>query len=158
MGRLFDTVASILNLGHDNRYEGECAASLEREAVFALRNNILPEYLAFAFIEKSEIMTIAPKPLLETICKLRDTVDIGSLALGFHYAVAEMIGRVCERIRSLQHSNTVAISGGVFQNTILTERTLMILREKGFQVYLNQAVPPNDGSISLGQTYIGLMK
>ncbi|MDF2942487.1 MAG: (NiFe) hydrogenase maturation protein HypF [Herbinix sp.] len=158
MGRLFDAVASILNLGQDNRYEGECAASLEREAVLALRNDLQPEYLAFAIQVKSEIITIDPKPILETICHLRETIDPGSLALGFHYAVADMIGEVCEMIRRKQNSNTVAISGGVFQNTILTERTLKILREKRFQVYVNMAVPPNDGSISLGQTYIGLMK
>jgi hydrogenase maturation protein HypF len=157
MGRLFDAVASLLMIGQDNRYEGECAALLEREAVFAIRRKIQPEYLAFAIHEKSEIITIDPKSVLETLCKLRDRVDIASLALGFHYAVAEMIGNVCEKIRNNQNSNSVALSGGVFQNTILTEQTIMILRKKGFKVYINMAVPPNDGSISLGQTFIGLL-
>jgi hydrogenase maturation protein HypF len=55
-------------------------------------------------------------------------------------------------------SNKVALSGGVFQNSVLTQKTLSILREKGFEVYCNIAVPPNDGSISLGQTYLGLLK
>jgi hydrogenase maturation protein HypF len=158
MGRLFDAVASLLTIAQDNRYEGECAISLERAAVIAKRNNVKPVELAFAINEKSEIIIIDPKPLLETICRLREKVDIGALALGFHNAVADMIGRVCEKLRNSQNSNTVALSGGVFQNTILTEQALKILREKGFQVYVNMEVPPNDGSISLGQTYIGLKK
>ena len=158
MGRLFDAVASILNIQQENRYEGECAANLEREAVLAIRNHKKPEELTFAIHKKSEIIEIDPKPLLESICRLRDTVDIGALALGFHYAVAESIVTVCEMIRAEQNINTVALSGGVFQNTILTEYTLKRLKEKGFRVYVNTVVPPNDGSISLGQTYIGLMK
>lgn len=158
MGRLFDVVASLLDIAQDNRYEGECAISLERVAVIAKRKNDNPAELAFAINEKNERIIIDPKPVLEAICRLREKVDTGSLALGFHNAVADMIGRVCEKLRNSHNSNTVALSGGVFQNTILTEQTISILREKGFQVYVNKEVPPNDGSISLGQTYIGLKK
>jgi hydrogenase maturation protein HypF len=43
----------------------------------------------------------------------------------------------------------------VFQNTVLTEHAVRFLREKGFQVYMNLSVPPNDGGISLGQVYLG---
>jgi hydrogenase maturation protein HypF len=52
----------------------------------------------------------------------------------------------------------VALSGGVFQNTILMERALGILRQNDFRVFYNISVPPNDGCISLGQTYIGLLR
>jgi len=153
MGRLFDAVASILNVGQENRYEGECAANLEREAVLFPAK---PEKLTFAYSKKSGIIEIDPKPVLEGLCRLRETVEIGALALGFHFAVADMINEVCENLRSEQNINAVALCGGVFQNTILTERTMKVLKEKGFRVYVNEAVPPNDGSISLGQTYLGL--
>jgi hydrogenase maturation protein HypF len=166
MGRLFDAVSSILNIGHENRYEGECAANLEREAVLALRKEAIENHQGgsgdflfyFAICKKGEIITVDPKPVLEEICRLRNTTDAGLLALYFHFAVAEMIVRVCESIRADKKINTVALCGGVFQNTILTEEALKQLREKGFRVYVNEAVPPNDGSISLGQTYIGLRK
>ncbi len=157
MGRLFDAVASILAICHMNRYEGECASLLEKEAVLACRNQIKPEKLTFAIQEKSGIIEINPEPVLKSLCKLKDTVDKGSLALGFHYGAADAVLRVCEIIREEQGIHTVALSGGVFQNTVLTELVLKLLREKGFLVYLNMAVPPNDGCISLGQTYIGLM-
>lgn len=158
MGRLFDAVASILDIGHTNRYEGECAALLEAEAIRAIRNELPPEELPFAIHENNEIIELDVKPLLEGLCSLRSTKATGSLALGFHYAIAKVNGSICEILRERHHTNKVVLSGGVFQNTVLTERTLMILREKGFEVYVNLAVPPNDGSISLGQTYIGLLK
>lgn len=158
MGRLFDAVASILDIGQDNQYEGECAALLEREAVMAKTNNIAWEELTFAITEKDEIIDINPKPLLEALCRLRDKEDIRALALGFHYAVAEMIASVSEIIRRKYKISQIALSGGVFQNMIVAEKTLELLTQKDFEVYMNLAVPPNDGGISLGQTYLGLMK
>ena len=158
MGRLFDAVASILDIQHENRYEGECAANLEREAVLAKRSKLLPIEFTFSIKQKSDIIEIDPEPVFDAICKLKGNVPTGALSLGFHYAIADVILKVCEILRNEQTINTVALSGGVFQNTILTEKVLKLLREKGFQVYVNTAVPPNDGSISLGQTYIGLMR
>ena len=87
---------------------------------------------------------------------LRNTAGRSALALGFHYAAADAVLEVSNRLRKKEGISTVALSGGVFQNTILTERVLKLLREDGFQVFVNLAVPPNDGCISLGQTYIGL--
>lgn len=156
MGRLFDALSSLLGIQHENLYEGECAAMLEKAAVLALRKGIDPKRLAFAIERKSDLIEIDPKPLLESICHLRYNGDIGSLALGFHYAVADMILEVCEIIRAEQNINTVALSGGVFQNTVLMEQALKILRNQNFEVYYNVSVPPNDGSIGLGQTFIGL--
>lgn len=158
MGRLFDAVASILGVGQVNSYEGECAALLERMAVLAIRDGKEPEELYFVIDTESKIIMIDPRKVLKDLCSFRKVKDIGSLALGFHYALAQAIGEVCEKLSKIYHSNIVALSGGVFQNIVLTERALLILRQKGFEVYINHAVPPNDGAISLGQTYIGLKK
>lgn len=157
MGRLFDAVASILGICQENRYEGECAAMLEKEAALAVRNRIEPVKLAFAIREKSGIIEIDPGLLLKTLTNLRKTADRSALALGFHYAAAEAVLEVSNRLRKKEGISTVALSGGVFQNTVLTESVLKLLRKDGFQVFVNLAVPPNDGCISLGQTYIGLM-
>lgn len=157
MGRLFDVIACILGIQDENHFEGECAANLEREAVLAERNNIAPQKMAFTMEQNNGMTEIDPIPILKLICKLRGTVDTRSLALGFHYAVADVVLEVCKRLRDEQNIDTVAISGGVFQNTVLSGRVLKLLRTNGFHVYYNIAVPPNDGSISLGQTYIGLM-
>jgi len=157
MGRLFDAVASILDIGQINTYEGECAARLEREAVCAIRKNTKYEKFFFSIDKKSDNIIIDPKSVLESMCALKGA-DIGSLALGFHVAVADLIVNMCDIIRSEQNINTVALSGGVFQNTVLLQHTLKLLREKDFKVYYNRLVPPNDGSISLGQTYMGVLR
>lgn len=158
MGRLFDAAASILDIRHENRYEGQCAANLEKQAAYALKDKLEPQKLRFAIEKKDGKAEINPKPVLEAMCKLKYDSDIRSLALGFHYAAADMILEICNDIREEKNINTVALSGGVFQNTLLMERTLKVLREKNFNVFYNIKVPPNDGSISLGQTFIGLMR
>ncbi len=158
IGRLFDAAASILDVAHYNHYEGECAVLLEKEAVTARRNDVVPEELAFTIIEKEERLEIDAKPVFETLCRLKNTKSKGSLSLGFHYAIAEAIATICMKLKNRYQCSKVALSGGVFQNTILTEQTLKLLRQKDFIIYLNMAVPPNDGAISLGQTYVALNK
>jgi hydrogenase maturation protein HypF len=155
MGRLFDVVASLLAIGQYNHYEGECASLLEREAVLALRNHIPATELSFAISEEDEIIDIKVGPLLEKLCRLRDHEDRMALALGFHYAVADMMLRVCEIVRKKYQITQVALSGGVFVNSVLMEKALEALRSQGFDIYCNIAVPPGDGGISLGQTYLG---
>jgi hydrogenase maturation protein HypF len=78
------------------------------------------------------------------------------LALGFHRTVAAAILAQCEGARAAHKTSTVALSGGVFQNKILMEETLALLRAHDFETYCNIAVPPNDGGIALGQNYIGM--
>ncbi|MDO4552762.1 MAG: carbamoyltransferase HypF, partial [Bacillota bacterium] len=77
-------------------------------------------------------------------------------ALGFHYAVAEAILHVCLELRRREGVEQVALSGGVFQNKILMERTLLLLRREGFRPYYNISVSPNDGGVCLGQAFLGM--
>lgn len=155
MGRLFDAAASVLNIGNENRYEGECAILFEKEAVLAERKDITPADLCFGIKEREGILELDPRPVFEALCTMRNKVETGSLALGFHLALAQATASVCERLERKCLSNTVALSGGVFQNSLLTGHTVRLLKEKGFNVYLNSAVPPNDGGVSLGQAYLG---
>lgn len=78
------------------------------------------------------------------------------LALDFHKNVAKAILEESKKIRDLRRINQVALSGGVFQNKVLMEETLSLLRENGFEVYYNISLPTNDGGICLGQSYIGM--
>jgi hydrogenase maturation protein HypF len=47
--------------------------------------------------------------------------------------------------------NTVALTGGCFQNTLLLDLTTRELRDAGFTVLTHRARPPNDGNIAAGQ-------
>jgi hydrogenase maturation protein HypF len=144
MGRLFDAVSSLLGVCHENRYEGECASLLENAATRAMDSPI--------------------KPANDRSDKLAN--DIGSstastcdrLALRFHLDVARAILDQCTKARTLHNINKVCLSGGVFQNRILMEETLRLLRTDCFDVYYNIHVPPNDGGIALGQCYLGMLE
>jgi hydrogenase maturation protein HypF len=50
--------------------------------------------------------------------------------------------------------NTVALSGGCFQNAKLLEDVMTGLSALGFRVFTNEELPCNDGCMSLGQAYI----
>ena len=78
------------------------------------------------------------------------------LALAFHMNVAEVILEQCLRAKDALGIRRVCLSGGTFQNKILMEETLRLLRSSGFICYYNINVPPNDGGIALGQNYIGM--
>ncbi|WP_051280608.1 carbamoyltransferase HypF [Anaerovorax odorimutans] len=78
------------------------------------------------------------------------------LALKFHYDVAEMILNQCKKHRAKYKTNKVALTGGVFQNKILMDKSLELLRNDDFEAYYNISVSPNDGGICLGQNYIGM--
>jgi len=64
----------------------------------------------------------------------------------------------CRLAREQKSIQKVCLSGGVFQNKILMEETLRLLRGDYFTVYYNIHVPPNDGGLALGQNYIGMLQ
>ena len=78
------------------------------------------------------------------------------LALSFHERIIDMIVCECETIGKDTGATQVALTGGTFQNKILMEGVVGKLRAKGFDVYYNISVSPNDGGIALGQAFIGL--
>ncbi len=145
MGRLFDAAAQVLGLGDENRYEGECAIALQRAAEAA--PTAYPLH-----------MDLDGGALLRMLWTLRARVDAGALALGFHAAVADMTARVCRGIADERGIETVALSGGVWQNRLLLTLAVERLRQKGLKVYWNQQVPPGDGGIALGQAFIACLR
>ena len=73
------------------------------------------------------------------------------LALYFHQTLAQLTVQACVRVRQESGIRAVALSGGVYQNTLLVEETLRGLEAEGFRVYTHSMIPPNDGGICLGQ-------
>ena len=65
-----------------------------------------------------------------------------------------MIRATCESIRRQEGINTVALSGGVWQNMTLLRKTVPALEGAGFTVFIHRQVPANDGGLSLGQAVI----
>ena len=69
-----------------------------------------------------------------------------------------MIAAACRKVRDRRKRNICALSGGVFQNRLLTELCVKQLRADGFRVLLHSMVPPNDGGIALGQALAATAK
>ena len=76
---------------------------------------------------------------------------INRLALAFHVGLADHIVRTCDRARAATAISTVALSGGVFQNSLLLSLTVERLSRSKFKVLTHRAVPANDGGLALGQ-------
>jgi hydrogenase maturation protein HypF len=94
--------------------------------------------------------------MLEDAAAFPEKGEANRLALEFHLRVARMILDTCLKIRKETGADQVALTGGVFQNKILMEESLKLLREHGFKPYYNISVSPNDGGIALGQAYIAM--
>lgn len=155
MGRLFDAVSAILKLKSENTYEGECAIALENAAADAEKNGVAPYSLQFSILYGAGETTIDGLGMIRNIEDAAEKgVSCGALALGFHLAIVQAVCAVCADIRLTSGENAVALSGGVFSNLLLTQHCAEGLENAGFQVYLNAAVPTNDGGISLGQAWL----
>jgi hydrogenase maturation protein HypF len=143
-GRLFDGVAALIDLHQRVSFEGQAAMALE----FAVDKT---ETGAYPFVIRGSDdlpLVLDWAPLLEAlITDLRHGVGAHIMAARFHNGLADLILEVARRT----DRSRVALTGGCFQNRLLTERTAGKLRSAGFQVLLHRQVPPNDGGISLGQ-------
>jgi len=148
MGRLFDAVASLLGLRHEVTYEAQAAIALETAAAgatsagrkysFGLGNGLIDQ-----------------RPVVAAIVDdLRAGVDIAAIALAFHEAVVVAVVTVAERVRAESGIDVVALSGGVFQNALLTQRCVHALQRAGLRALTHHLVPPNDGGLALGQAFV----
>ena len=159
-GRLFDALAAFLNLKHENSYEGECAVLLENSARLALKYGEPPIPLAFTVSENGGAIGwngIFDALLAFGADKRKTDGFARAAALGFHLALARLVRDKCVLIREAKGVNAAALSGGVFQNNILLSESTALLEAAGFGVFVNRAVPANDGGICLGQAYLGCM-
>lgn len=79
------------------------------------------------------------------------------LACEFHENLVNACVEVSKKAFDLYNLKTIVLSGGVFQNRYLLEKTTEKLEREGFKVYSNEKVPVNDGGISLGQAFIAAL-
>lgn len=152
-GRLFDAVAAALGISRDRlSYEGQAAIELEALVMKAELQICLP----YPFeIEHGELNIINPAPMWQALLHdLKKGTESSLIATRFHSCVAHMLLSMSQIIRSEDNINSVALSGGVFQNPSLLSLTRRLLLEQGFEVMIHQQVPANDGGLSLGQAAV----
>jgi hydrogenase maturation protein HypF len=153
-GRLFDAVAGILGLCDRASYEAQGAIRLE-----AVADPRVVESYPYAVDMREGMWTIDFGPAIRAIVQEQLAgIAVAEIAAKFHNTVAEAIVQRCKFLRAWRGINTVALSGGVFQNALLLTRAMTGLRHAGFDVFTNVAVPPNDGGLSLGQAAVAVAR
>ncbi|MBA2430267.1 MAG: carbamoyltransferase HypF [Thermoleophilaceae bacterium] len=150
-GRLFDAVAALCGLAPRVNYEGQAAVELEAAADASERGAYpLP------------ISAGAEPPLeldaRETVRAVAEDLARGTrleaASARFHNGVAAASAHACATIAERHGLATVVLSGGVFQNRLLLERTAAALTAAGLRVLVPERLPPNDGGISYGQAAV----
>ena len=148
MGRLFDAVASLIDLRHDVTFEAQAAIDLEHAAGRAHGHGTpLAFHVAGGVID--------PRPLVRGIVDhMRKGVAPSRLALGFPHAVADAVAALAGAVRRRRGVDVVALSGGVFQTALHVELCARRLAGDRITCLTHRLVPPNDGGRALGQAYV----
>jgi hydrogenase maturation protein HypF len=148
-GRLFDTAAALLGFTREITFEGQAAMWLEQLAQRA------PFAEAYPFPFVGNELDFRPL-LLGVACDRKRGRDVCEIARAFQRGVAQGLGECVGSICPSAGTDTVVLSGGVFQNELLL-RDLKSLLAPQFTIWSNHAVPANDGGISLGQAALAAL-
>ena len=152
MGRLFDGVASLTGLRQVASFEGQAAMELEAQATSPAARTFPYDIIS---AHRGEPIRIDWRPMVE--CIIRDVangVSVQIIASAFHWTIVDMLVTIAKQSGLKQ----ISLSGGCFQNKVLLESAVGRLRKEGMDVYWHQRVPPNDGSIALGQAAVALSR
>ncbi len=146
VGRLFDAAAAAVGFKREVTFEGQAAMWLEgianREEAGVYQCELIP----------GRPVVIKSKDLILRLCDdILDGADPSIAAAKFHNTVAFVTVKALEHICLSVSCDTVGLTGGCFQNRLLTERTAEMLKKLGISVLLHRAIPPNDGGIAVGQ-------
>jgi hydrogenase maturation protein HypF len=149
MGRLFDVIAALAGVRQTVTYEAQAAIELET----LVKHN---DNTSYHFVLPTKTHPYFDwRPLLQAVvADALMNLSPALIATRFHNAVANLIVEYSKVLRAQSGINTVALSGGVFQNVALLQRTLFQLDAAGFEVLVHRLVPPNDGGVALGQAVV----
>ncbi|MCR5526147.1 MAG: carbamoyltransferase HypF [Lachnospiraceae bacterium] len=156
-GRLFDAVSAVLGIVRESTFEGEASTALQYTAERCKNRDIiqLPELIT----ENNGFVNIRTDNIFRQIVEDRSSgMPIEKCAYEFHAWLAEGISEALIRIRNLSEINIAALSGGVFQNTLLLGLVEAKAEAAGLKVLKHSLVPPNDGGIALGQAFAAAAK
>jgi hydrogenase maturation protein HypF len=101
------------------------------------------------------VWVIDPAPMWEELLHdLADDVPPAVISARFHKGLAAAVATTGEQLARAHQIDTVALSGGCFQNAVLFGETARRLEAAGLTVLSHAAVPANDGGLALGQAAV----
>jgi hydrogenase maturation protein HypF len=143
-GRLFDAVSALVGLCSVTDFDSE--APMRLESAIETGSDLHYPFDLGTSVNFAETL----KAILADLPQKKVPV----ISAKFHNTVARVILEVSEKIRKETSVDKVVLSGGVFQNNYLLEKTIHVLTQNRFNVFTNRKVPANDGGISLGQLVV----
>ena len=159
VGRLFDAVAALVGLRSQVTYEGQAAIELEVLARSVPRTSARrypAEIVGAASPDGLDVLD--PSPLIATVLsEVERGTDRSEIAAGFHEGLGRATAALGARLARRHGLDTVALSGGVFQNARFSDTVEDALAADGLTVLVHESVPPNDGGISVGQAAIAAL-
>lgn len=157
-GRLFDAAAALCGLRARVTHEGQAAAELEWVADRAERGAYPLPLLAggdrdaAASRRGSGLAALdARETIRALVADLERGCGVAAVAARFHNGLARGTAEACAREAARRGVGLVVLSGGVFQNVLLLDRTRALLEDRGLRVLVPERLPPNDGGIAFGQ-------
>lgn len=151
-GRWFDAVAALCGFFGCVTYEGQAAAELESLAG-SRTGQAYPYDLGEP--EADAPFEVDLRPMVRHIASdRREGAPPGEVSARFHETLARVVQECSLRVRRQTGLETVAFSGGCFQNRLLTGRAKELLEADGFEVLVHRRVPSNDGGLALGQAAV----
>lgn len=146
MGRLFDAVSALIGVQMENSYEAQAAIELEA-VVDPQETGYYPWRFDGQQIEMQDM-----------ILSIMDDIELGIsqpvIAARFHNTIAQLSLEIARSMREQYNIFKIALSGGVWQNLYLLNKTISLLEAEGFMPLIHLITPPNDECISLGQAII----
>lgn len=163
-GRLFDAVAAAVGLCREHQsYEGEAAMRLEAAVcarTLAEEDDALAYPFAIPHLRGAGVPYIEPLAMWNALLGdlILDT-PVPVMAARFHKGLARVVAAMAAQLAqpdgaAERRFDTVALSGGCFQNAILLTETARRLAQAGFVVLTHSQIPPNDGGLALGQAAV----
>ncbi len=151
VGRLFDAVAALCGIRAAVNYEGQAAAELEGISAPAEAGSYP---LEVAYSGSGPAILDARETIRAIAGDLARGATPPAVGARFHRALAEATAAACGREAERTGTDLVVLSGGVFQNRLLLEQTVAILRDGALRVLFPTRLPPNDGGIAYGQVAV----
>jgi hydrogenase maturation protein HypF len=159
-GRLFDAMAAAVGACRERQaYEGDAPQRLEALAdprTLAEEDDSLAYPITIPRLRGSGLPYLEPLALWRAV--------LGDLILNtppqvmsarFHKGLARALVAMARQLSGGRRFDTVALSGGCFQNKVLFAQTVRRLEAEGFKVLSHARVPAHDGGLALGQATIG---
>ena len=158
-GRLYDAVSAILGIKLRSTFEGEASMALEFAAeepsLFGTECGGNSGDLSVR--EDGELFLLDTPALVRRMVEGRLAgISAGRLAGEFHDGLARLIAAGVREASRRSGVKTAALTGGVYQNVTLLEKTERLLKADGFTVLKHSLTPPNDGGIALGQAVVAM--